>query len=75
MHDAAMRAAHAYVYDTFGAAEATVLAGDDCTLVQQQRLRQATTYATRVAAEAALCVHVGGHGSVAEPERPAALLP
>jgi alkylation response protein AidB-like acyl-CoA dehydrogenase len=53
MHDAAMRAARAYVYDTFGAAEATVLAGDECTLVQQQRMRQATTYATRVAADAA----------------------
>jgi indole-3-acetate monooxygenase len=53
MHDAAMRAARAYVYDSFGDAEATVLAGDDCTLVQQQRLRQATTYATRVAADAA----------------------
>jgi indole-3-acetate monooxygenase len=48
-----MRAARAYVYDSFGDAEAAVLAGDDCTLVQQQRLRQATTYATRVAADAA----------------------
>jgi alkylation response protein AidB-like acyl-CoA dehydrogenase len=53
MHDAAMRAARAYVYDAFGEAEATVLAGRPCTLVQQQRLRQATTYVTRVAADSA----------------------
>jgi alkylation response protein AidB-like acyl-CoA dehydrogenase len=53
MHDAAMRAARAYVYDVFGDAEATVVAGRPCSLVQQQRLRQATTYVTRVAAEAA----------------------
>ena len=53
MHDAAMRAASAYVYETFGDAEATVLAGSPCSLVQQQRMRQATTYATRIAADAA----------------------
>jgi alkylation response protein AidB-like acyl-CoA dehydrogenase len=53
MRDAAMRAASAYVYDAFGAAEAEVLAGRTVSLVQQQRLRQATTYATRVAADAA----------------------
>lgn len=53
MHDAAMRAARAYVFESFGAAEATVLAGSECTLVQQQRMRQATTYATRIAADAA----------------------
>ncbi len=53
MHDAAMRAARAYVYDAFGVAEAVALAGGVASLVQQQRLRQATTYATRVAAEAA----------------------
>jgi alkylation response protein AidB-like acyl-CoA dehydrogenase len=53
MHDAAMRAARAYVYDAFGEAEATVLAGLPCSLVQQQRLRQATSYATRVAADVA----------------------
>jgi alkylation response protein AidB-like acyl-CoA dehydrogenase len=53
MHDAAMRAARAYVYDEFGAAEETVQRGDLCSLVQQQRLRQATTYATRIAADAA----------------------
>jgi indole-3-acetate monooxygenase len=53
MHDAAMRAARAYVFESFGAAEATVLAGSECTLLQQQRMRQATTYATRIAADAA----------------------
>jgi alkylation response protein AidB-like acyl-CoA dehydrogenase len=53
MHDAAMRAARAYVYDVFGEAQATVLGGNECTVVQLQRLRQATTYATRVAADAA----------------------
>jgi alkylation response protein AidB-like acyl-CoA dehydrogenase len=53
MHDAAMRAARAYVLESFADAEATVLAGEVCSQVQQQRLRQATTYATRVAADAA----------------------
>jgi alkylation response protein AidB-like acyl-CoA dehydrogenase len=53
MHDAAMRAARAYVFDVFGAAEVAALAGDAPSLVQQQRMRQATTYATRVAADAA----------------------
>jgi indole-3-acetate monooxygenase len=52
MHDAAMRAARAYAYESFGTAEAEVLEGRPCSLVQQQRMRQATTYATRVAAEA-----------------------
>jgi alkylation response protein AidB-like acyl-CoA dehydrogenase len=53
MHDAALRAARAYVFDVFGAAEVAALAGGAPSLVQQQRMRQATTYATRVAADAA----------------------
>src|SRR5262249_6583647 len=53
MHDAALRSARAYVFDVFGAAEAAALAGGEPTLVQQQRMRQATTYASRVAADAA----------------------
>jgi alkylation response protein AidB-like acyl-CoA dehydrogenase len=53
MHDAAMRAARSYVFESFADAESTVLGGDTCSQVQQQRLRQATTYATRVAADAA----------------------
>jgi alkylation response protein AidB-like acyl-CoA dehydrogenase len=53
MHDGAVRAARAYVFDTFGAAEAAALEGDAPSLVLQQRMRQATTYATRVAADAA----------------------
>jgi len=53
MHDAALRAARAYVFDVFGAAEAVAVSGDAPSLVQQQRMRQATTYATRVAADAA----------------------
>ncbi|MDQ1385223.1 MAG: hypothetical protein QOG65_2602 [Actinomycetota bacterium] len=53
MHDAALRSARAYVFDIFGASEATALAGGAPSLVQQQRMRQATTYATRVAADAA----------------------
>ncbi len=52
LHDAALRAARAYVFDVFGAAEATAVEGDAPTLVEQQRMRQATTYATRVAADA-----------------------
>jgi len=53
MHDAAMRAARSYVIDVFGRAEAEALAGGAPSLVLQQRMRQATTYATRVAADAA----------------------
>jgi alkylation response protein AidB-like acyl-CoA dehydrogenase len=53
MQDAAMRAARAYVFDTFGRAQDVVLGGDPCPLVLQQRMRQSTTYATRVAADAA----------------------
>ncbi len=53
MHDAALRAARAYVFDVFGGAEASAVADGAPSLVQQQRMRQATTYATRVAADAA----------------------
>ena len=51
-HDAALLAARAFVFDVFGAAEATVAAGSDASMLQLQRLRQATTYTTRVAADA-----------------------
>jgi alkylation response protein AidB-like acyl-CoA dehydrogenase len=53
MHDAAVRSARAYVFDVFGSSEAAALAGGAPSLVQQQRMRQATTYATRIAADAA----------------------
>jgi indole-3-acetate monooxygenase len=53
MHDAAVRAARAYTYEAFEEAEAAVLDGGAATNEQQQRMRQATTYATRVAADAA----------------------
>lgn len=52
MHDAALLAARAFVYESFAAAQDVLDAGDDPTLVQRQRLRQATTYATRVATDA-----------------------
>jgi hypothetical protein len=51
-HDAAMLAARALVFDVFGAAEATVERGSELSMLELQRLRQATTYATRVAADA-----------------------
>ena len=53
MHDAAMRSARAYVFESFAEAEAAAIANGEATLVQQQRMRQATTYATRIAADAA----------------------
>jgi len=53
MADAAMRSARAYTYEAFEEAEAAVLDGGTATNEQQQRMRQATTYATRVAADAA----------------------
>jgi indole-3-acetate monooxygenase len=51
-HDAAMRAARSYVTEVFATAQAAVDAGDHPTPIEAQRLRQATTYATRVAADA-----------------------
>jgi alkylation response protein AidB-like acyl-CoA dehydrogenase len=53
MHDAAVRAARAYTYEAFEEGEAAVREGGAATNEQQQRMRQATTYATRVAADAA----------------------
>ena len=52
MHDAALLAARAFVFESFAAAQDVLDAGDDLTAVQRQRLRQATTYATRVATDA-----------------------
>ena len=52
IHDAALLAARAFVYESFAAVQDTLDAGDDPTSVQRQRLRQATTYATRVATDA-----------------------
>jgi alkylation response protein AidB-like acyl-CoA dehydrogenase len=53
MHDAALRAARAYVFEVFTDAEAVAVSGAVPSTVEQQRMRQATTYATRVAADAA----------------------
>jgi alkylation response protein AidB-like acyl-CoA dehydrogenase len=53
MHDAAMRSARGFVLESFAEAEAVVLDGGLASLEQQQRMRQSTTYATRIAADAA----------------------
>lgn len=52
MHDAALLAARAFVFESFAVVQDVLDAGDDPTTVQRQRLRQATTYATRVATDA-----------------------
>ena len=52
VHEAALRSARAYVTEVFGAAQTAVDAGDIPSDIEAQRLRQATTYATRVAADA-----------------------
>jgi alkylation response protein AidB-like acyl-CoA dehydrogenase len=52
MHDAALHAARAFVFESFAVVQDALEAGDDPTPVQRQRLRQATTYATRVATDA-----------------------
>ncbi len=52
IHDAALHAARAFVFEAFAAAQDALDAGDDPTLEQRQRLRQATTYATRVVTDA-----------------------
>ena len=50
--DAAMRSARSFVFDAFGEAQSTVDAGRTLADEQRLRLRQATTYATKVAADA-----------------------
>ena len=52
IHDAALHAARAFVFESFATVQDVLEAGDDPTQVQRQRLRQATTYATRVATDA-----------------------
>jgi alkylation response protein AidB-like acyl-CoA dehydrogenase len=52
VHDAALLAARAFVYESFAIVQDVLDAGDDPSSVQRQRLRQATTYATRVARDA-----------------------
>lgn len=53
IHDAALGTARAYTFDAFTQAEAAARADGSPSIVQSQRMRQATTYATRVAADAA----------------------
>jgi hypothetical protein len=75
MHDAAMRSARAYVFESFAEAEAAAIANGEATLVQQQRMRQATTYATRIAADAARFAYTwAGTGALRNPSA-ATLLP
>ncbi|HEV2369898.1 MAG TPA: acyl-CoA dehydrogenase family protein, partial [Acidimicrobiales bacterium] len=50
-HEAALRSARAYAFEIFGAAMEQAEAGRDPDLEVAQRLRQATTYATRVAVD------------------------
>ncbi|HUV10023.1 MAG TPA: acyl-CoA dehydrogenase family protein [Acidimicrobiia bacterium] len=52
LHDAAMRAARAVVFESFGEVEANLRDGREPGPEKRGRLRQVTTYATRVAAEA-----------------------
>ncbi len=52
LHDAAMRSARAFVFEAFEELEAAVAGGGDAPNLVVQRTRQATTYATRVAADA-----------------------
>ncbi|MEX2256051.1 MAG: acyl-CoA dehydrogenase family protein [Acidimicrobiia bacterium] len=50
-HEAALRSARALVLDDFGSFEADLVAGDEPTPAARHRLRQTTTYATRVATD------------------------
>jgi len=52
-HDAALRAARALVFDVFGDAQVRLEAGDELGLAELVPVRQATTYATDMAAEVA----------------------
>ena len=51
LQDAALRSARAYAFEVFADAYASVERGDALRPEQQMRARQATTYATRIAAE------------------------
>ena len=64
MHDSAMRSASAGVFDAFASADATVRSDGAATNLQQQRIRAVTTYATKVAADAARFAYTwaGSHG-------------
>ena len=53
LHDAALGAARSYTFEAFTQAEAAARADGAPSMVQAQRMRQATTYATRMAADAA----------------------
>ena len=53
IHDAALRSARAYTYEAFVEAETAARTDGAPSVVESQRMRQATTYATRVAADAA----------------------
>ncbi len=53
MHDAAMRSARAGVFEAFADADATARTTGAATNLQQQRMRAVTTYATKIAADAA----------------------
>jgi alkylation response protein AidB-like acyl-CoA dehydrogenase len=52
-HDAALRSARAFVFDSFGQAQAELDRGDDLTEARFVELRQATTFATHVAVDVA----------------------
>jgi alkylation response protein AidB-like acyl-CoA dehydrogenase len=53
LHDAALRGARAYTVEAFAGAEAAAVTDGRPSPLQEQRTRQATTHATRVAADAA----------------------
>ena len=55
--EAALRAARAYAFEVFGDVQATVDRGDELSAEQRHRARQATTYATRVAADVVRCAY------------------
>lgn len=67
MHDGAMRGARAFVLDAFADAEATAIRDGGPTLVQLQRMRAATTYATRVGADATRFAYTWGGSSGLRP--------
>ena len=76
MHDAAMRAARAYVFESFADAEATVLAGD--ALLARAAAAHAPGDDVRDARRGRrgpVRVHVGGHDGAAQRRSAAALLP
>jgi alkylation response protein AidB-like acyl-CoA dehydrogenase len=69
-HEARLRAARAYVFEAFGAAEAEAAKGDELSQTARALMRLATTHVTEAAADAAeFAYRAGGSHALRSPSR------